>query len=150
MGIKVTVVDNTAFLVIKKSVRNIKEGIRQGFLAVAPNVVSEVRRLIDSPPKTGRLYIINGQIHQASAPDESPATLTGDLSNSIRSSVPNFNTLIIGSGSEAPHGLWMERGTDDGRIEARPFLKPAGLSKLREVVQSVNKGVKGQLGKTLR
>lgn len=151
VGLKSTpnihVVDNTAFLVIEKSIYNTKEGIRRGLLDVAPEIEREVVRMIKEPPKTGRLYSFGGRIHQASAPGEAPADLTGQLAESVGSEVTSPTQLVIGDDISAPHGEWMEFGTDDGRIAPRPHLKPAALSKAREVGQSLNRGVKRELGK---
>ena len=142
-----TVVDNTAFLVIKRSLFNTKEGLRRGLLDVAPEIEKEVIRRIKSPPKTGRYYLIGGRIHQASAPGESPADLTGELADSVGSEVSSPTQLIIGDRAE--HGRWMELGTTDGRIAPRPHLKPAALSKAREVEQALVRGVARELGKVV-
>ena len=154
VGLKSTpnikVVDNTAFLVIEKALCNTKEGIRRGLLDVAPEIEREVVRRIKSPPKTGRLYSFNGRIHQASAPGEAPADLTGQLAESVGSEVTSPTQLVIGDDISAPHGEWMEFGTTDGRIAPRPHLKPAALSKAREVEQAINRGVKRELGKIHR
>ena len=143
----IKVVDNTAFLVIDKALYNTREGIRRGLLDVAPEIEREVVRLIKSPPKTGRLYSFGGRIHQASAPGEAPADLTGQLAESVGSEVTSPTQLVIGDDVSAPHGRWMEFGTDDGRIAARPHLKPAALSKAREVGQAIVRGVHRELRK---
>lgn len=41
------------------------------------------KKLAAIPARTGRIYIINGRPHQASAPGEPPAPLTGKLRQSI-------------------------------------------------------------------
>lgn len=148
MGIKV--IDDTAFLVMDRALFNTKEGIRRGLLDVAPEIEREVVRRIKSPPKTGKLYFIAGKIHQASAPGESPADLSGDLAEGVGSRVPSSTLLVIGYAASTPYGKWMEKGTDDGRIEPRPALRPAALSKEREVEQAIQRGVKRELGKVHR
>lgn len=143
------IVDNTAFLVMDKAVMNTQEGIRRGLLAVGPEIEREVVRRIKSPPKTGRLYFIGGQIHQASAPGESPANLTGTLAESVASEVSSPTILTIGDRENiASYGGYMEFGTRDGRIAPRPHLKPAALSKAREVEQAILLGVQRELSKT--
>lgn len=142
----IKIIDNKGFLVIEKALYNVKEGVRRGLLSVAPMIVRDVVRRIKSPPKTGRLYRIGGTLHQASAPGESPADLTGELAEKVGSDVPSFDKMIIGDGAD--HGKWMEEGTDDGRIEPRPHLKPAVLSMEREIVQEIRNGVHKELGKT--
>jgi len=146
MGVKI--VKNTAFLTIKRSLFKNKEGVRRGLLAVAPEIKREVRRLIRDPNKTGRIYHIGGKIHQASAPGEAPANLTGRLAQSVGSKVTGYSRLtILDRDHIAPHGKWMEYGTRDGRIAPRPHLRPAALSKSREVIQAIEQGVKRQMGK---
>ncbi len=141
----IKVVDNTAFLVVKRAVLNTKEGIRKGLLDVAPEIQKEVRRLIFSPPKTGRLYVIGGQIHQASAPGEAPANLTGILAASVAFEVASSTRLAIGYREEiAPYGRYLE-GIEKSRILPRPALRPGALGKAREVEQAVLRGVAREL-----
>lgn len=145
------VVNNTAFLVIDRALFNTKEGIRKGLLDVGPEIVREVIRLIKSPPKTGRLYLRSGQIHQASAPGEAPANLTGALAESMDFAVTSPTQLVIGNiESIAPYGRRLELGDSFvgiGSIAPRPFVRPGALSKAREVEQAVVRGVKRELGK---
>ena len=143
MGVRI--VKNTAFLVIKRSLFKNKEGIRKGLINVAPEVKRETKRLIRSPNKTGRIYNIGGKLHQASAPWEAPANLSGDLAKSIRSKVTGSTRLKIFT--EQPYGGYMEEGTKDGRIAPRPYLRPAALSKSREVIQAVQLAVKKEIGR---
>lgn len=142
----IKVVDNTAFLVIDKSLYKTKEGIRRGLLAVAPEIEREVVRLIKNPPKTGRLYYIYGKLHRASAPGEAPANLTGELAEGVGSKVSGATQLVIGDRAE--HGRWLE-GNVPNRIAPRPHLKPAALSKSREVEQAILLGVKRELNKRI-
>lgn len=147
----IKVVDNTAFVVIDKSLFRIKEGIRKGLIEAGSEIRREVIRLIKSPPKTGRLYFVGGKIHQASAPGEAPADFTGALAESVDSEVSGSTKLTIGDREEiAEHGRWMEFGTTDGRIASRPHLKPAALGKAREVEQSISQGVERELDKGKR
>ena len=140
----IKVIDNTAFLVIDRALYNTKEGIRRGLLDVAPEIEREAIRLIKSPPKTGRLYRRGGKIHQASAPGEAPADLSGELAAGIDSSVSSPTVLIIGDRAE--HGRWLE-GNVANRTLPRPHLRPAALSKAREVEQAILLGVDRELKK---
>ncbi len=144
----IKIVDNTAFVVIKKSMMTFKEGIRRGLLNVAPEMVREVRRLINSPIKTGRIYKIGGQLHQASAPGEAPATLTGKLAESVSFKVSSHTQLIIGDKANiAPYGKFLE-GNFPNRIAPRPHLKPGALSKSRELGQALIRGVGREMKRT--
>ena len=143
----VKIVDDTAFIVIDKSIYNIRKGIHRGLLDVSPMIVRDARRRITEPPKTGRLYFRNGSIHQASAPGESPANLTGDLRDSIYAETTSpYRLQLIADENYAPHAIWMEFGTEDGRIAPRPFIRPTGKAMAREVVQAIQRGVERHLG----
>lgn len=91
-------------------------------------------------PKTGRMYKVSrrGRLHQASAPGESPAVLTGFLTNSINATFPNETTGIIGIGAE--YAEYLERGTS--RMARRPFVEPAINGALDRINQG---GVLGRL-----
>lgn len=58
-------------------------GIQLGNKQIGLGLKREGKRGITQGPKSGRLYIINGKLHRASAPGEYPANLTGKLKKSI-------------------------------------------------------------------
>lgn len=129
---------------MEKSLGNSKMGIRKGLLAVAPEIDKEVVRLIRHTPKTGRLYSFgSGHYHQASAPGEAPAELTGALARSIGHQVSGHNKLTVGN--RVSYGHELEFG--GGRTAPRPHLRPAALSKARELGQAIQRHVKIELGK---
>jgi hypothetical protein len=149
MGVKI--VDNTAFLVISKASFNVPEGIRRGLHDVGPEIKREVKRLIKSTPKTGSIYNIGGKRHQASAPGESPANLSGDLVRSLSFNVSSATRLIIGERRKiAPYAAYLEEGSPHGRIKPRPHLRPAVISKAREIEQAIQRGISRELGKVHR
>ena len=128
-----------------KSVIKCKEGVRQGLLAVGPEIKKEVVRLIKGHPNSGRYYIINDKLHQASAPGEPPADLTGNLADSVNYTMRGSDTLIIGDRADmAPYGKWLE-GFVPNRIAPRPHLLPAVINKGREIEQAIELGVRLQL-----
>ncbi len=142
------VVNNTAFLVIDKSLFNTKEGIRRGLLDVGPEIEREVVRLIKSPPKTGRYYSVgNGRVHQASAPGEAPADFTGTLAESIGFKVSSATQLRVGSRANSGADAYAKRLEEGVGIARRPYLEPGVLNKAREVEQAIGRGVKRELGK---
>jgi phage gpG-like protein len=80
-----------------------------------------------SGPRSGRIYIVNGRPHQASAPGEPPASMTGALRQSIT------HTDVIWEGFEAhaevgsnkPYAARLEWGGVDDRgirILPRPYF----------------------------
>jgi len=145
--LRLKVLDDKAFIVMKGALKKSKEGVRLGLVNVAPEIKREVRRLIRDPNKTGRIYNINGKRHQASAPGEAPANLTGKLARSVGSSISGYDTLVIGErGHIAPYAKYLEYGSPEGKILKRPHLRPAVISKAREIEQSIIKGIKDTIG----
>ncbi len=139
------IVNNTAFLLMDKIVFKCREGVRRGLLAVGPEIKREVVRLIKSPPKTGRYYVINGQLHQASAPGEAPANLTGNLAASVNHTMTGRDTLVIGDREAiAPYAKWLE-GFVPNRIAPRPHLLPAVISKARDMELYIELAVRREL-----
>jgi hypothetical protein len=68
--------------------------------ATALEAVTDVRKAIQGPPKTGREYargVNNDKVHRASAPGEAPATDTGTLVNSIYNESRGKYSRAIGS-----------------------------------------------------
>ena len=143
---RIKIVDNTAFVKINRLHKITLEGIRRGFLEVGPIINRTMIDRIFNPNKTGRVYTINGQLHQASAPGESPALLTGNLADSVAYEVSGPYQLTVGVTEQAPYAKWLE-GFVVNRIKPRPFILPSVLSNEREIIQSVEKGIQRQWNK---
>jgi hypothetical protein len=90
------------------------------------SVRAEAVRLIESPPKTGRIYRRRGVEHQASAPGEAPAADTGTLAGSI---ITEFDrSELLGTvAATAVYAQALELGTP--RIRPRPYMRPALIAK---------------------
>ena len=90
--------------------------------AAAVEAVSDVRRAIQGPPKTGREYPRGrDKVHRASAPGQAPATDTGTLVSSIYNEDRGRNAKAIGS--RLPYAFYLEFGTF--KMDARPSWIPA-------------------------
>ena len=89
--------------------------------------VSDIRRAIQGPPKTGIEYVRgknNDKIHRASAPGEAPATDTGTLVSSIYNEErSNRNRFLRVIGSRLQYAYYLEFGTR--RMDKRPSWIPA-------------------------
>lgn len=72
-------------------------------------------------PKSGREYRRGKKTHQASGPGEAPAVDTGNLMNSIQTTVESPMRAVVSVNAE--YGVWLEFGTV--HIAPRPFLGPA-------------------------
>jgi hypothetical protein len=109
--------------------RRTRDAIRSAFYNFGKDLKQESRRLIKEPPKTGRIYVlrIGGKriVHQASAPGEAPANLTGKLRASVNYNVSRANEIRFGAGSEGDveYAKTLELG--DSRIKKRPYLLPS-------------------------
>lgn len=87
-------------------------------------VMNEAKESVSKKGK-GRIYKRGGITHQASAPNDPPATDTGELKNNITMNVlKRGNGQIVGQIiSGAPYSEHLEFGTT--KMEKRPFLGPA-------------------------
>ena len=94
--------------------------------ATALTINGEIKKMIQSPPKTGTIYNSRGKRHQASAPGEAPATDTGTLVSSI--TYKQESPLVATVSSRLPYAYYLEFGTKKGgktHIEPRPAWVPA-------------------------
>ena len=104
--------------------RSFKSGLSTALSESSDYVTEEAKRLILDPPKTGRIYTrrVRGRRvkHQASAPGQPPANMTGKLMNSIKALSKGHSSMTVGV--EALYGGFLEEGTP--KMEPRPYLAP--------------------------
>ncbi len=108
-----------------------RKGIRQGMARAGQTLIAVASREILKGPKTGRIYIRRDSIgrrrrHQASAPGETHANLTGTLRRSLSFQKHGATELEFGygvsSGKSAPdYARFVEFGTT--KMKARPSLR---------------------------
>lgn len=89
--------------------------------ATALTINNDIKKAIQSPPKTGRIYNRGKIKHQASAPGEAPATDTGTLVSSITYKQETPLTATVSS--RLDYAYYLEFGTRS--IEPRPSWVPA-------------------------
>ena len=92
--------------------------------ATALEAVTDVRKAIQGPPKTGREYargVNKDKVHRASAPGEAPATDTGGLVISIYNESRGKYAKAIGS--RLDYAYYLEFGTF--KMAKRPSWIPA-------------------------
>lgn len=97
-----------------------RKGIRKALFDIGLDSARAAEMLINNSGKSGLFYIVNGLPHQASAPGEAPANMSGKLKRSMNYAVHGYDEVEFGAGSEAPYAKYLEGGTE--RIEQRPFL----------------------------
>ena len=105
--------------------------------AAALEAVSDIRRAIQGPPKTGREYKRGKNrdiIHRASAPGQAPATDTGTLVSSLYNEDRGYLTKAIGS--RLPYAFYLEFGTL--KIAPRPAWIPAVERAIPKMLKRVN------------
>lgn len=75
----------------------VEKGIADAINATALEALTDVRKAIQGPPKTGNEYKRGGKVHRASKPGEAPATDTGALVSSTYYTKVDALTAAIGS-----------------------------------------------------
>ena len=125
--------NNRVFGRIENTFKLTKRGLRQGMFKAGQSLIAEANREILKGQKTGRIYIRRDRIgrrrrHQASAPGETHANLTGELRKSLSFQAHGSSELEFGygvsSGKDAPeHGKFVEFGTT--KMKPRPSLRNA-------------------------
>lgn len=133
-----------AFVSLKDPAKTaFRPGIRSAFYQVGQIVRDETRRLLNTGPKTGRLYRREGgRLHQASAPGEPAATDIGELQGSVDFDVRNEHQMEVGD--KAAHGVFMELGVKR-RIAPRPHLTPAVNTTAAQALEAFSQHVRRRL-----
>lgn len=112
----------------------LRQAVMRGVVAATEEVRNEAVRLIQSGPKTGRVY---GR-HQASAPGEAPASDTGRLVNSITTAFDDVK-LTGTVAANTDYAEYLEYGT--ATMEPRPFLRPALTAKREQVTALITAAI---------
>lgn len=116
-----------------------KNGVADG----ANLVYNEILSLVQDTQKSGRLYPFRGGTHQASAPGEPFANMTGNalLQTQITEEDAGLTQVITG---HAEYAAFLELGTS--KMAARPVFRPALANKTDEFVDAVY----SEVGKALK
>jgi len=74
----------------------VKKGIRNSLFEIGRENTRHLQSLFRDEKKTGRIYFIKGRLHQASAPGEAPAILSGNLFRSVDFNVRGSSEMTFG------------------------------------------------------
>jgi hypothetical protein len=110
----------------------------RGLLRGVESVKDEAVSLINTGPKTGRIY---GR-HQASAPGEAPAGDTGDLARRIGTDVDPA-TLTGSVTFSSKHARPLEYGTVN--MAPRPFARVALVHRLPAIEEDIEDEIAGAM-----
>jgi len=103
---------------------------------VAQSTALRVKIKIRRPGRSGRIYTSGGLTHQASAPGEVPASLTGALANSYTwTKMTDQPTSFATAGSNLAYSRVLEFGglNDQGFwVHARPVLFPSFIEAMAQ------------------
>lgn len=122
---------------------DIEEAAKNGVADGANLVYDEVLSLVLDTPKSGRLYPFRGGTHQASAPGEPFANMTGNalIQTQIHEEEGGLSALVAG---HAEYAKWLELGSS--KMAARPVFRPALANKTDDFVKAVH----SEIGKVLK
>jgi phage gpG-like protein len=108
---------------------------------------SGVKRTLTGP-RTGRIYTFGKRQHQASAPGEAPALLTGQLRNSITHTMPHWDTdnqVRAEVGTALLKAAILEFGGVAGngaRILPRPYIEVTWVEMQDELESILEEAIK--------
>lgn len=138
--------NNMTFLVVDDFPASVRKEIHKVLFEIGQAHVVRTRHLIFKR-KTGRIYVINGKFHQASAPYEPPANLSGALAANVDYIVRGSTEMEFGDKRQpgkAPYGLFLEKGTS--RMQPRPHLSAAVKAEYKDTMHSLQDAMKKALG----
>lgn len=127
--ISITIIDKTPELMQK-----LDAAIERFVVKGAAYIEGELKASM-AEPKSGRMY----GSHRASAPGESPAVDTSNLTGSIQQIFPS--TLEAKIGTPVEYALYLETGTD--RMAARPLWQKTADDSLPTLEKMLNEEIEG-------
>lgn len=122
-----------------------QKGVKTALISSALLVETSAKKAISQGKKSGKIYKRRGVTHQASAPDEAPATDRGRLVSSI-SHQELADGLEVAVGTNLKYGRFLEFGTSN--IAPRPWLYPSLKQNIKKIVKSIDIAVKIAIGRS--
>ncbi len=138
---------------------HIRDGVRFGLLNYGNVLKKDVKKaILDKSKKTGIIYRVktrsgNRRRHQASAPGEAPASISGNLQRSIGFDVKGVD-LSFGYRVSAPYGKNLEvgelRGGGSPSSKRRPALEDAINRSEGDFKEFVGRGIHDKVVKKIQ
>lgn len=125
---------------INKSVPIFHKGIRKGLNEVGQTVKRETKKLIRTGKRTGRVYMISGKRHQASARGEAPANLTGKLAKGVKFKTMSHYQMEIGD--TVPYGVFLELKNKMDRPHLRTAINNTNQENVNTLAEYVDEELK--------
>lgn len=122
--------NKSVYFQIDKMTKEHRKAIRNAAYDIGREIQRRVRRNILSRDKTGKKYRVGLNVHQASAPYEAPANLTGKLARSVDYDVRMSNQVEFGY--KKLYGKFLEDGTIN--MKPRPNLRPVATGKSQQFI----------------
>jgi len=124
--------------------------MRKAFHAIGKDYRVMAKQSIIDPPKTGIKYRESRRnrtvfIHQASAPGQAPANLTGALRKSITTKISSPHSMRFeAGGGKVDYAKKLEEGI---RIAKRPYMIPAMKANRQNAIQHFEREIKKAIKK---
>lgn len=106
ISIKATKRTKSVLIDVKYMNRRMKKGAREALHDIGVIVGRENKRIQTTGVRTGRVYMIKGRAHKASAKGEPPASRTGRLHRSYDYRVSSWHTMRVGE--QADYARFLE------------------------------------------
>ena len=130
------------------------KAIRQAFNVSGRELVADLNKDMKAP-KSGRKYRVyrkigggrrkKSKLHTASAPNETPAIITGTFRKSVDFEVRGNRTLEFGANEDAPeYAEYLEKGTP--KMEAREPFKRTVIKNKEAIKANIETRLKKVLG----
>lgn len=111
-------------------IKHINEALQQ----YGAMMQSELKRVIGTGSRSGRVYYYHGEAHVASAPGEPPASISGKLMNSFEYKRTPSRLAIY---SELDYAAYLELGTY--KMKIRPYFVVTNLAHSPELHAKLQK-----------
>lgn len=129
----------------RKVIPNIVEAAKDSITDSNTLIYEEVLHLVQDTAKNGIVYPFRGGVHQASAPGEPFANMTGNALLNTKQYEENGRLRGRVAG-EAEYAAYLELGTS--RMDPRPVFRPAIVNKSDEIIRAFKTNIREAIKKS--